>query len=579
MRGRVALALLLVLLLGHVLVSVGWVSRIPAPESTFHNHDLALVYHPKIFRGENWAPMLPVAELTPPSWPGYGPYDLFSGILTNGERGFRSYRVFTPIHYVVSSLPAVVAGVSLMTVRIGPAVVLCLLALAAFDIGRLLTRTHRSSGHAAGLLSAIAVTCVPVGWMGVVIGLPTLGNMTGVTLAIWAMVRSDGLRRIGWAAVAGLLVALASRWGESAGDGLLSMATLAGPVTLSLLLALARLLTRREVRGLLGAAVAVWIAYTLLELEWFQWHLERYVLDEARLSSSSDIPALLERAASNLHAYQRALTWSLIGLSGTVISATGSLLLLRRVRQQPLILVVIAAPLSGLLALAISAKGHDYYAAPVVPALMIAGASGVTLLPGRLRVFSGAAAVWLLSSWLVSAHLDTKALAPVRCTNVVTWGLAGDPTRCLGLLQGREEKVYPWFRIWRKLPDRQVKRRRDIGLWLTRGGGRSWLDGLGPDTLVLLQAPQGANGGFDVVHMIGQSERPDLIFQRVAVGPPQNHAADLISWARQQGSPVVAVTFSGRMHLQDDPPEQPASWMYPYEAGPYGPFVATWRLQ
>lgn len=580
MRLRTALLLLVALLGLHGAVDAARVSRIPAQEKTFHDHDLALVRHPMVLTGRAWAPELPVAQLIPPSWPGLGPYDLFDKALRNSPDGWRSYRTFAPLHYLVSAAPAVVAGLSPHTVRLGPLAVLALLLLAAFDTGRLLARRPGDRGAAAGLLAALAVSAVPVGWLGVLVGVPTLGNLTGVALALWALVRSDGLRRPHLALLAGALVALSTRWGESVGDALACLAALSGPVAVSALLAVGRLAWRRkaaELWGLVGLALFAGAAWALLDLPWLETHLRGYVLGEAGLTGAPAGEALTARLATNLPAYGRALLWSLVGPAGVAVCAVGAAGALSQARRQPLVLVALASPASGLLALSLSTKGHDYYAAPALAGLLVVGGAGLWMLPKVGRLLAGFGAAWLAASWLVSAHLDTAALASVGCDRGVRTWLAGDPSRC-DPRGGKEESVYPWFRQWRRVPGREVVGRRELGQWVVSGDGRPWLDGLPAGALVLLQVPPGPGGGADVVHLLGQSLRPDVLFFRVEGGMSDPRAVDVLGWARQAGRAVAVLTFAPKMHARTDRVEGPVGWYGPTELVVQGERVHVWAL-
>lgn len=579
MGPRRALALLLALFVLHAGVSAGWVSRLPAQEKTFHDHDLALVRTPMVLRGEGWAPELPVAELVPPTWPGLGPYDLFGAALRNGDAGQQSYRNLQPLHYLVSAVPAVLGGLSRFTVRLGPLAVLALLLGAAFDMGRALGRGTPSDpgGWKTGLAAAALASAVPVGWLGVVVGVPTLGNLTGVCLALWALVRSDGLRHLGFAALAGALVALSSRWGESVGDALACLAALSGPAAVTLALALGRVFTRREVRGLAGAAVAAGMVWWLLDLAWIQNHFQLYILDEAKLSAGPSSADLQARIGDNVVAYGRAAVFSLLGPAGAA-AAVGALGLLWRAWRQPLALLLLAAPVSGLMALSLSAKGHDYYAAPVVPALMVGAAVGWMALPRIGTVLAAAAVAAVGGSWLVTAHLDTSLLEDRACEPVVRRWIAGDPTRC-DPRGGQEEQVYPWFREWRRKPAREVRGRRAIGDWLVRGEGRPWLDGLSPGAVVLLQVPPGPGGGADVVQLLGQAERPDTLFHRVEGGMADARSVALLRWAETEGREVQVVTFAPQMHTRTGQPQLPTGWFGPATAGPEMTHVRTWTVR
>ena len=577
MRLRTALALLGLLFVTHLAVSAGRVHRVPAQEKTFHDHDLALVRHAMLVRGAAWAPELPVAELVPPSWPGLGAYDLLTVAPSNGPEGRKSYRTLAPLHYLVSAVPAALLGVSLWTVRLGPLAVLALLLLAAFDAGRVLARRDDAPDPAAGLTAALLCSAVPVGWLGVVVGVPTLGNLTGVALALWALVRSDGFTRWWAAALAGVLVVAASRWGESVGDALACLAALAGPLVVTAVLGLLRGPWRQRGRAAVGLFVCAGLVWMLLDWRWLQTHLQIYVLDEAQLSGAVDPAALLARLQDNGVAYGRALGWSLLGPAGAACVAVGGLAAVGAARRTPGVWVALASPVSGLLALCLSAKGHDYYAAPVVFGLALAAAVGLHAGPRVGRVLAGLGAVWLCASWWTTASLDAPALDALQCKRSVRTWLAGDPTRC-DPRGGKEEDVYPWFREWRRKPAREVLGRRRIGDWLWTGEGAAWVEELPASALVLLQVPPGPGGGADVFHLVVQSQRPDVLVHRVEGGMQDPRSVALVSWAREQGLEVTVATFMKRMHTRTEGVQQPQRWFGPVAPGPSMDLVSLWAV-
>lgn len=578
MRTRTAAALLGLLFATHLGVSAARVDRIPAQEKTFHDHDLALVRHAMIVRGAGWAPALPVAELVPPSWSGLGAYDLLSVAHSNGPEGIKSYRTFAPLHYLVSAIPAALFGVSLWTVRLGPLAVLALLLAATADAARVLARQDKGDdGWWAGLFAALLVSTVPVGWLGVLVGVPTLGNLTGVALALWALVRSDGLRRWWAAALAGVLVVAASRWGESVGDALACLTSLAGPLAVAAAMGLLAGPWRQRGRALVGIALCGGLIVLGLDWTWLQTHLQLYVLDEAQLSAEVSLAEVAARSRDNLVAYGRALGWSLLGPAGAAIAAAGGVGALALAVRAPRVLVALASPVSGLLALSLSAKGHDYYAAPVVAGLAMAAAVGLARVPRVGGALCALGAGGLVASWLVTANLDAPSLSSIQCKRSVRTWLAGDPSRC-DPRGGREEAVYPWFREWRRKPAREVLGRRKIGTWLWEGDGRAWLESLPPEALVLLQVPPGPGGGADVFQLVAQSLRPDVLVHRVEGGMQDGRSDALLRWAKDHDNAVAVVTFMKRMHTRSEAVQHPQRWMGAREPGPQMELLTVWSV-
>ena len=110
------------------------------------------------------------------------------------------------------------------------------------------------------------------------------------------------------------------------------------------------------------------------------------------------------------------------------------------------------------------------------------------------------------------------------------------------------------------------------------GDGRAWVDGLSPGAVVLLQVPPGPGGGADVVHLLGQSLRPDTLFFRVEGGMADPRAVDLLSWARAEGHPVAVLTFAPKMHARTDRVEGPVGWYGPTSLVLQGERAHVWSV-
>jgi hypothetical protein len=515
---RLAALGLVVLMLAHLLVAAGRIQRDPAPRKTFHDHDEHLVHHPMIFRGARRAPSLPISELVPADMDGLGPWETLDAAFANSPERTRAYRTTTPLHFVVAAIPATLLGVGVWTVRLGPIVLLWSLLLVVYDLAR-----RTASSRAAGLLAAALLGALPAVHQGVVVGVPALGNMLGVALGLWALHRSDGLSRLGWAAAAGVLLALTTRWGESVGDGLESLVAVAGPAVLVALVPVARLFREgerlRAALGLLGAGLAAGLGWSLTDRWWLGLHLERYVLAEAGVTGPS--PSAFDRVGNAVEVlsrtwpnYPEALTWSLAGpfaVGAFVVGSLGWVLLGGRRLQAVWLL---ASVLGGGVALSLSDKGQDTYAVGLLPAFAVLAAAGAWRLPGPLR-WSALPAVGLVgAAGLFQAHMDLPALHGARCDpQLATW-LAVDPGRCE---RGRNDQpaVYHWFKEWRREPNPQDLARSAIGRWIRYEDGRRWLDALPPGALVLLQRPPGPGGGADVLVLLAQAIRPDIYVHTV----------------------------------------------------------------
>lgn len=567
---RVTAVALGVLLLGHLGITAGRIHRDPAPEKTFHDHDEFLVQHPMVFRGARHAASLPASETVPVDMPGVGAAELLDAAFANSPERTRSYRTATPLHYVLAAAPATALGIGLWTVRLGPMVLLWALLLVVYDLGR-----RTAGSRAAGLAAAVFLGGLPAVHQGAVVGIPALGNMLGVALALWALHRSDGLSRWGWAATAGVALALTPRWGESVGDGLECLVAVAGPSLLVALVPLGRLFVRGQraaaARGVVGAGIAGGLAWALVDRWWLALHLERYVLAEAGVGGPS--PSVLDRIgdastvlAGTWQSYPLALTWSLAGPLAVGAAAAGALGWLLTGGRRGHALWLAASVLGGGVALSLSDKGQDTYAVSLLPALAVLAGAGLWRLPGPARWLCPPAVAAVALAGLFQAHMELPALQEHACRPAVARWLAVDPGRCE---RGHADQpaVYHWFQGWRRLPNPQDQARSAIGRWIRDEGGRRWLDSLAPGALVLLQRPPGPGGGADVLVLLAQSLRPDVIVYTVK----GMHTDGLTSALLATHDDVWVLTFVRDMTRGGGVPQDPIGGLEPLES------VLRWR--
>lgn len=503
MRLGTARIFLALLCAAHLAVTAAAVQRHIAPLRTFHDHDVRILNDTLLLAGLKNAPRLPAPHVLPPGTGAADRATLWGAALANSPHYTRSYRTVLPLHNLATALPSLALGVSPLRLRLGGLPMLWALLLIAFDLGRRLS--GRPEG---GLAAAIALGSLPAVHTAAVVGTPVLGNMLGAALAVWALVRSDGLRRPGWALLAGPLVALAPRWGESAGDGIEVLLVVAGPLVLSALAPLARLLRpdrrRAGLLGLLGLGLLVAGGWPLLDRWWLSLHLSRYVLVEAGGEGGSRLAAL----AVAPWAYPEALLWSLIGPIGLVVLGAGWLAGLRRLRLETVLLW--AAALGAMAALTLSLKRQDYYIAPTLLPLCVLGGAGLS----QLRwAWAWAPAVAAMSAvWLFQAHADLPPLSRMRCDEPVRALLAVERIPCgpHDPLSERQFEMYHYFRQWRAAADQQERRRMQLAAWATEGDGAAWLAALPAGGLVLLQRPSGQGGGADALYYVLQASRPDV---------------------------------------------------------------------
>ncbi len=559
---------LVVLLLAHLGVAAGRLHREPAPEKTFHDHDQSLVLHAMVFRGLRKAVDLPLAEVVPIDRPGVGARELFDSAFANSPERTRSYRTATPLHFVLAAIPATLLGIGFWTVRLGPIVLLWLLLLVVYDLGR-----RCADSRAAGLSGALLLGALPAVHQGVVVGVPALGNMLGVALGLWLLHRSDGLSRWGWSAAAGIALALTPRWGESVGDGLECLVAVIGPAILVGLVPLGRLFLRRQrgtaIRGLVGVGIAGGLGWSFMDRWWLTLHLERYVLAEAGVRGPS--PSIWRRMANAMDVlsttwpnYPEALTWSLAGPIAMGVAAAGTVgwLVLGRRRVQAAWLL--ASVVGGGVALSLSDKGQDTYAVGLLPAMAVLGGAGLWRLPGPARWLAVPGVGLAVAAGLFQSHMDHPAFEETRCRPDVATYIAVDPGRC-DPSSASPPAVYHWFREWRREPTPQEHARYAIGRWIRDEEGRRWLDGIAPGSLVLLQRPQGPGGGADVLLLLLQSIRPDVYVHTVRGMQLDGLTKELL----QSHDDAWVMTFVRNMLRSGGIPQDPM--------GSLEPLTATYR--
>ncbi|MGC6508580.1 MAG: glycosyltransferase family 39 protein [Myxococcota bacterium] len=491
-------------------MGAGQVWRAPAPVKTFHDYDEIIVKYPFVMRGEQWSYGLPVFELVPNTWSGIGPTEVYDAMHHNPYENLRSYKTTAPISFVVSSIIPAIFGPSLWTIRLGAWLQLVIAVCCISDIGR---RVH---SRTVGLYAAILFSVLPVCYQGMRIGIPALGNMTGVCLALWALVRAEDGKNWGWSVLAGALIALSARWGESVGDALTCLAALTGPVVAATLLSLWQLNSRSGWKHPIGLVLAGATGYAVLDKQWIQDHTEKYVMAEAGFEDGfpSAVQPTEELNAMSAR-YWEALSESLMQDHQAVLCIIGILPALWILRKYPKWLLVLASPVGAWFILNSATKAQDFYAAPMIPALTLLGGLAISTFSPN-KVVSVLLLGWLSLGCLLYTHTDIPSVRQLACSSP-TFALATrDEAYCTGNLPHRD--VFQWFRQWRLPPGAQEIRRRNMANWLLKGPGRKVINELPKDSMIMLSAPPGDDG--DVLAVLIPALRPDILVHRSTLGPP-----------------------------------------------------------
>lgn len=587
LRGRWPWFLLFFLLLTHMIVNqTGW-SRVPTPTQTFHDDDVRIVQYAMVLSGQATGYSLPLVELQPADWAGLTAKDLLSASIENPEDRFNSYKNTAPIWFIASAIVPTALGISPLTVRLGPLLVLALLAVLLYAAGR---KVVDKPGGA--LVAAALLTLIPVGWQGARVGVPTLGNMCAVGLGIWALLQSDAFRKPLWALVAGLLLGTSGRWGESAGDALAVWAALTGPILICAGVALTRLATERKWQDLPGPFIAGGMAVWLVPWKWMKWHTERYVLQEAtgsgpstaggqstappptpgsnldsHSSSSIDFSIVLD----NAWYYPEALLWSLLSPAGVVCVLMGGVGLFW-IRPRWKVALLLSSVIGSWLVLSLSAKGNDYYAAPMIPALCLIAGLGLNAIPRTGRWLSGLYLTWVTSGWLLHTHKDLPSVGEWSCTTPITAVVAGDPQMCSA--DWDTPQLYPWFREWRRPANMNQHIRQRFGEWLVHGRARTVLNQLPAGSLVLLVDPHRRAG--DVAELLVQGARPDVIVHKTGEPAPRQDslALDLI----ESHDHIYALTFSQNPSQANATAQDLPGWLTGVERLADSPDADIWQV-
>ena len=153
------------LFIAHFAINAMAWNRIATPTQTFHDDDVRMVQYAMVLSGQASGYSLPLIELQPAEWEGQDAQDLLRASLRNPEERINSYKNTAPIWFITSSILPTVVGISPLSVRLGPLLVLMLLAAALYGAGRKVV-----DKPAGPIYAAVFITLVPVGWQGAQVG-------------------------------------------------------------------------------------------------------------------------------------------------------------------------------------------------------------------------------------------------------------------------------------------------------------------------------------------------------------------------------------------------------------------------
>ncbi|HCH62918.1 MAG: hypothetical protein CL927_01765 [Deltaproteobacteria bacterium] len=507
---RALVVLLLIVAFQAVIVSVRS-HRVPFPYHTFHEFDTTLARTVKVMRGEAWAKSLPIAELVPNTWYGYGPPQMWAAVPGNSDDA-RWYKKQQPLYFLLAGGVPAAVGLGPASMRMGPFLLLWVLAgLAAWT-------AHRVAGARGLLASGVLVLLVPAGWQSAVMSMPGLGMMVGAGLVMAAVVASDRLRNPIGAAVVGVAAAATSWMGESAGDAVQALAVVGPTVVVGGLWGVvARGRLRERLQALVGTAVALWVLRQCIDLPWIMKHTRGYILSEASggrqmpdlLSFLSTVPAAL--GANLWYGYGETLAGSLLAPVGAGVVGLGVVAGLVG-RHRLAVVWALSGSTALLILLSMPDKAHDYYALAALPGLLVAAAMGLTSLRRLGSVVLGAAGVSLAVVMATVVHLDIPTVRVTVCSPVAGWLLLQDSMACGA---GRPQpKIRPSFRIAREVPGSTEEHRLAVARSLAGPSMQGVLAEVPADGMIWVLG--GSRAPIDLAEVVLLTHRSDVLVQGVA---------------------------------------------------------------
>jgi len=421
----------LTLLVFHLVFAGGWFERSPAPLSSPHANDLQALVITQALAGRGDLGAFTGAPLGLDDCSSIPDPGARLAVLKGVVRNQRSTTDTshsdihdspidaTPIAYLLGAIPALLLGVSPLTVRMGTFVLLGLLSLATYACVRAMT----SPGPA--LAAGAAVTMLPAVIGGVQTLFPILGCTTGVVVALALLLHCDRFRRPGLALLAGLAFALAWRWGESFTDGIRTASVLVGPVAV---MAWAGLTGARKDRLRAGLGLVLFATTALLV---FDWGLAHSASDRMlNLAVGAGPQDALSRFHTGVLSYLWLFPAQLLGLPATILMLVGAAAALIWARPRAEVIALVVAVLIPTLLLGASDKRATYYLAVVAGPATVVMMLGLNAIPRVGRALPWLALAWLMPCaagiWLADLSTDPHAPLMPGWYRLLAWDTVGN---------------------------------------------------------------------------------------------------------------------------------------------------------
>ena len=434
--------ILLAVMFTHCFSVWNWSHDVSCPTPAWHNNQLTQAVYVMVLAGASRVQHLPPksAWQVPASEPGHGRWQLL-GACFNPHNDLDQYFT-TSLFLLLSSVLPLIFGLDPDTLLWGTVLPVGVLLAATF------VATRSIVGPSTAAAAAVLLSLLPVSVFVMRTAFPFIGLMIGPLLVVAALFASDRFRRIGWVILAAYLTALLPRWGESAGDALRALFSIACVVAVlgTDILTKRTELMRRRCVGLLVYCVVVVL---LIDADWFVYHATRFVIP--RLTEGDSLP-LVSRCSEIVVAFVGYIVEgarSMLGFPSTVVVLAGVTSLIvsfrgkRRVWQIHITSLAVWF-LSSIVLVSIPIERQSYYTIGAVPPLVILTVVGLREVPkiGRhlpwvgvlslVPVYVTLSSPVLLQQWLSTArsgfaHFQFATSAAVLgAPNVDAYGMGVD---------------------------------------------------------------------------------------------------------------------------------------------------------
>jgi 4-amino-4-deoxy-L-arabinose transferase-like glycosyltransferase len=488
MKAKRAIGVIAVVMVLHLTTSWYVVHNSPAPISTFHYFDQQLLNYPQVLRGILQGSGSPIEDVLPNAMNSIEPWDI--------QQQNSVYKNAVPLYLIVSALPATIFGISLASLRMGSFMLFALAGVLLFDLLRLMKNSS------AGLIGTLALFFTPMVWQSILIPAPFLGLVCGVLLCLWSLWRTSFFTRPLVSIISSLALCILPLWGETAGDAMPAL-LICFPMSIFFMVVSLWKQKGKSVLGILGFLLFLWLYFPY---SWLQFQFLHYVIDEARIHSTS-----VNTIWNNAYIVLYNLSQSLL-VPSLFCLFIFSCLFSRTQRWLQLWLLCGGIPL--IVAATLSQKNYDYYISAIIPLIIIS--IGLNYERDWRRYIYAVLGGLTIVSWFFLRHIDSK---------VFQFTVPSILYQDQNVLNSNVSSSH-MFQHWRKPIDSVQQKRNAIASWLLKGEGFEILQSIPQDSLVLVSDSPNS----DVVQYSATIARSDLLFHRTSKGVIREITQELIGY-------------------------------------------------